>query len=147
LILMKRELPLEAMHSLVDAAGKCGATAFLSLLRDVARGQWHPTERGECFFVAWEKSVVVAVLALCDAKAGPAPRVAHLRGLFVRPDRRRRGVGSTLIARALRHANSTHAEVRIRDPDPEHARFYEASGLTRGHERSTWVRAIVRVGH
>jgi predicted N-acetyltransferase YhbS len=141
---MERELPLEAMHPLVDAAGKTGATALLNLLREVARGRSRTTHRRETFFIAWEKSVVVAVVALVEVPHERGMRVAQLRGLFVQPEKRRRGLGKALVDRAVRHAATTVHEVRIVDPDHRQGAFYAAAGFARGNDRSTWVRVSAR---
>lgn len=144
LVLMERELPFEAMHSLVDTAGRDGATAFLALLRDVGRGRFRPTARGEAFFLAWHQGALVGLLALVDGPHTADARVGTLRGLYVTNGLRRRGIGRSLVSRALRHAQSSVVRVRIVDPTTTNGPFYAALGFKRATARHTYEAPTVR---
>lgn len=144
LVLMERELPFETMHALVDAAGREGATAFLALLRDVGRGRFRPTARGEGFFLAWHQGALVGLVALVDGPHTASARIGTLRGLFVSGALRRRGIGRALVSRALTHARASVARVQIADPTTTNAAFYAALGFTRGAARHTYEAATAR---
>lgn len=102
------------------------------LVRDWTSGENRFDRAGEAFFAARLGGRLVGV---CGVNRDPYlddPVVGRLRHLYVTPDRRRHGVGASLVAEALDHAGAHFRRVRLRSG--EAGEFYERLGFVRSSE-------------
>jgi GNAT superfamily N-acetyltransferase len=127
-----RELRLAALAESPDAFG-----STLERERDATESQWLGWITGEGWggdvatFAADDVGSVIG--SATGFHAGDDPRVAHLFGMWVRPDRRKHGVGRDLVAAVVRWA-SGHPDVeqvvlRVTDSNHDAVRFYSSCGF------------------
>lgn len=101
------------------------------LLEDWEKGTNRFSEPGEALYEARIDGRLVGVCGLNldpyveDATSG------RLRRLYVLPEFRRRGVGRSLVLRALEDAHSTFRVVRLRTINEQSAAFFESLGFVR----------------
>jgi ribosomal protein S18 acetylase RimI-like enzyme len=82
--------------------------------------------RGGRVYVATDAGEIVGFYAL-----GDAPPALELEHLWVRPDRMRQGVGTTLLAHAIVTARAAGATAITIASDPNAVGFYERMGARR----------------
>ena len=115
-------------------------TASRDALLDLAYGPVRFTKTSECLregrrpalaLVAAEGCRIVGTVRLWQVSAGPDRPVLLLGPLAVAPDRRRRGIGSTLMHHALREAaRLRHGAVLLVGDAPYYSRFGFSSEKT-----------------
>jgi GNAT superfamily N-acetyltransferase len=82
--------------------------------------------------LAGEPAVAVALLTFRPGVWDPGP-VALLEELYVRPDLRGRGIGHTVLQRAMeiaRERGSQEFQINVDEGDVDARRFYEAHGFS-----------------
>jgi GNAT superfamily N-acetyltransferase len=139
--------PLDNVAKLRDLAAEAeteGMGMVRRLVADWEEGRNRFDQPGEKAFVAVAEGKVVAVCGLnVDPFAGAA-RVGRVRRLYVSREYRRRGVGSTMVARVAKEAAGWFDVLHLRTHDVRAAAFYEALGFVRveGDVRCTHQRAV-----
>jgi predicted N-acetyltransferase YhbS len=128
MVTVRKERPAEAAarEALLDLA--YGPARFTKASERLREGR-----RAELALVAAEGRRIVGTVRLWQVSAGPDRRALLLGPLAVAPDRRRRGIGSTLMHHALREAaRLRHGAVLLVGDAPYYARFGFEASLTAG---------------
>src|SRR5246500_4201999 len=126
MVTVRKERPAEAAarDALLDLA--YGPARFTKASERLREGR-----RAELALVAAEGRRIVGTLRLWQVSAGPDRRALLLGPLAVAPDRRRRGIGSTLMHHALREAaRLRHGAVLLVGDAPYYSRFGFSSEKT-----------------
>lgn len=126
MVTVRKERPAEAAarDALLDLA--YGPARFTKTSERLREGR-----RPELALVAAEGRRIVGTLRLWQVSAGPDQRALLLGPLAVAPDRRRRGIGSTLMHHALREAaRLRHGAVLLVGDAPYYSRFGFSSEKT-----------------
>ena len=126
MVTVRKERPAEAAtrDALLDLA--YGPARFSKTSERLREGR-----RPELALVAAERRRVVGTVQLWQVSAGPDRRALLLGPLAVAPDRRRRGIGSTLMHHALREAaRLRHDAVLLVGDAPYYSRFGFSSEKT-----------------
>ena len=133
--------PIESGSDLLETLAteaRAQGYAFVDRLIDEARsGQNAFQKAGECFCGVFVDGTLVGCGGLNqDPYVGPT--VGRIRHIFILAAYRRRGIAAALVRELLRRAKPAFATVRLRTPDKNASRFYEALGFERtDHETAT----------
>ena len=126
MVTVRKERPAEAAarDALLDLA--YGPARFTKTSERLREGR-----RAELALVAAEGGRIVGTVRLWQVSAGPDQGALLLGPLAVAPDRRRRGIGSTLMHHALREAaRRRHGAVLLVGDAPYYSRFGFSSEKT-----------------
>ena len=126
MVTVRKERPAEAAarDALLDLA--YGPARFTKTSERLREGR-----RAELALVAAEGGHIVGTVRLWQVSAGPDRGALLLGPLAVAPDRRRRGIGSTLMHHALREAaRRRHGAVLLVGDAPYYSRFGFSSEKT-----------------
>jgi predicted N-acetyltransferase YhbS len=126
MVTVRKERPAEAAtrDALLDLA--YGPARFTKTSQRLREGR-----RPELALVAAESRRIVGTVQLWDVSAGPGRPALLLGPLAVAPDRRKRGIGSTLVHHALREAaRRRYGAVLLVGDAPYYSRFGFSSEKT-----------------
>jgi ribosomal protein S18 acetylase RimI-like enzyme len=134
-VLREVELPIESMTGLVQASNREGYRALQRLLTDYTRGDTYKA-RGEVILAAWERSVVIGLIAVRRVDEA----TARISALYVAPADRRRGVARELVRRATDVVKKSLPRLEAQGPDE----FLSAVGFKRtfGAPRTSHARDL-----
>ena len=125
MVTVRKERPAEAAtrDALLDLA--YGPARFTKTSQRLREGR-----RPELALVAAESRRIVGTVQLWEVSAGPDRPALLLGPLAVAPDRRKRGIGSTLVHHALREAARRHFGAVLLVGDAYYSRFGFSSEKT-----------------
>ena len=83
---------------------------------------------GEILLGAFEGEALVGTGGISRDPYGPQPGLGRVRHLYVRPELRRRGIGTQLMVALIAHARGHFAALRLRS-QPAAAGLYERLGF------------------
>lgn len=130
-LVVQRILDLPADLADLEAPSLEEGFGFIErLARDWTSGRNRFSQPGEAMFEARLDGRLVGVCGLSRDPYVDDPGIARLRHLYVLPERRRCGVGLSLVLAALERARGTYRLVRLRANDPAARRFYRSHGFT-----------------
>jgi GNAT superfamily N-acetyltransferase len=125
-------LPTSALASLLAASAAEGFRFVERFAREWEEGKTRFDRPGELFLAAYD-GAGASVIAIGGVTADPYtgdPTLGRLRHLYVRPDARRRGIGSQLVQALERDAQGNYRALVLRTDTATAARFYEELGYT-----------------
>lgn len=137
-VLREADPPLEALGEMITTSAQEGEPSVQRMVR-AWKDSFAPSvsgrpgrgglfnQPGEGLYVAWDRATVVG---LCGLRLAPTG-AGRLEPLYVLPAYRRRGIGSELLARALRHGGPRVRRVGVTARRPESKLFLDAQGFTR----------------
>ena len=98
-----------------------GWTAYTMDLERLARA----VGKSNSIYTVWEEETLVALLRT----VGDGETILYVQDILVLKSHQRRGIGKTLLTRALEDNPSVRQKVLMTDDLPETAAFYRACGL------------------
>jgi GNAT superfamily N-acetyltransferase len=120
--------PAAAVELLAQAGAREGFRFVRRLVDEHASGQVRFDGPGEVLLGVFASAELVAVGGVTRDPYGGDANVGRVRHVYVRPDRRRRGVGARLLAALEAHARGHFTSLVLRTDTGAAARFYAALG-------------------
>ncbi|AOO79954.1 GNAT family N-acetyltransferase [Bosea vaviloviae] len=126
-----------------EAAGE--DYAFLDRLTDeVARGDYAGDGDLPVLFAAYVEGELAGLGGLTPDPYDPEPELARLRHVYVRPARRRHGVGRAIAAALIQQGFAVAARLSLRAADDRAAAFWDAEGFRRDLSGATRTHLLER---
>ncbi len=123
------ELPVTGSEDLRAEARKEGYDFIETLVIEWASGQNRFDGVGEMLCGYFEGDEVIAVGGLTIDPFVGSPDVGRVRRVYVRPSRRRLGIGRALVEHLVAGASSSFRVIRLRAENEDAARLYERIGF------------------
>lgn len=109
------------LHKLLELYNDAGWTAYTIHPERLERA----VSKSLAVYTAWEGETLVGLLRT----VGDGEAILYVQDILVRKSHQRRGIGKTLLTRALEDNPTVRQKVLMTDDLPETAAFYRACGL------------------
>jgi GNAT superfamily N-acetyltransferase len=123
------ELPLPALHALIEESKAQKAQFLQRLLSEWLSGQNRFDAHGEALFVAFVDSRPVGICGLNVDPYVADNTIGRVRHLYVASEFRRAGIGRMLITKVVEAAQQSFTKLTLSTSTPEGDAFYRALGF------------------
>lgn len=101
------------------------------LCEDYSKGRNRFDKQGEALFGVWsEEGELIAIGGVNQSPFSDSARIGRLRRFYVRPDSRRRGIGTMLLREITEFSRNNFDEMTLRTDSAKSDAFYRANGFT-----------------
>lgn len=135
---------LPASFTALRDAAELEGYAFVRRLGDRWDGVRYQDDVLATVWGAFEDDALIAIAAQTFDEYDPSPLHRRIRHFYVRPDRRRGGVGRALAAQLIADAHALAPLLHLRATHPLSMAFWDSIGFSRVEQREDRTHALVR---